>query len=170
MVYNSSCVYHIKRPGMSLTEGYIGVTNNLTHRLWRHNNSDYVVGRALRKHKDAYLQVLVYSTAEECFSLEAKLRPEPQTGWNIAEGGGGYACNKGRKLTQEHKDKIGKANNLTAQDKEVFNWKHKDGREEEMTMYELRTKHNIIQSNISSVKFFIDNDSTEDWDDSKEGM
>ena len=152
MIYDSSCVYHIKRPGMPLTEGYIGVTNNITHRLWRHKNSDYVVGRALRKHKDAYLQVLVYSTAEECFSLEAKLRPQQQIGWNIAEGGGGYACNKGNTLSQEHKDKIGKANAVTARCTKVFHWKHKDGGEEIMTMYELRNKYNLTQSNISAVK------------------
>ena len=137
---------------MSLDEGYIGVTNNIKHRLYRHKRSPYVVGRALRKHKDAYLEVLVYSTQEECLNLENKLRPREQMGLNITTGGGTMPSAKGRVLTEEHKAKIGKANSVTARCKEVYVWMHKDGREEEMTMYDLRMKHNITQSSLSAVK------------------
>ena len=153
MIYEGYVTYHIKRKGMSLSEGYIGVTNNITHRMYRHRRSPYVVGRALRKYDDSYLKVLVYSTQAECLALEGRLRPKEQMGWNIAKGGvHSLPSPKGRILTAKHKANIGKSNKLTAQCKEIINWVHKDGREEMMTMYDLRIKHNITQSNISSVK------------------
>ena len=70
------------------TEGYIGVTNDLYHREWRHRNN---AGNPIAYHalnKGAVFEVLEeHSTVESVLAREVELRPLPDIGWNIAAGG-----------------------------------------------------------------------------------
>ena len=83
-------VYHIKRPGMGLDEGYIGVTLKLNKRWKAHCQSDYHVGRAIRKYNLTRddMVVLVECSGGYALELEEKLRPSKSIGWNLVKGGG----------------------------------------------------------------------------------
>lgn len=81
-------VYHIGRPGMSIDEGYIGISNNPERRWKAHLKADSRVGRAIRKYKDAVMTVIKVTTEERALEIEEQLRPEENLGWNLAQGGG----------------------------------------------------------------------------------
>lgn len=84
-------VYHIKRPDMPTTEGYIGITNNPTRRFKEHQSNTHYnpyLQRALQKYNDITLEVIhCCFTKEAAIDLELLYRPNPQQGWNIAKGG-----------------------------------------------------------------------------------
>lgn len=86
---NNYFVYHI---GITedYSEGYVGVTNNLTRR-WRQHKLGYTGYRlqcALSKHIEAkYCVVAGGLSREEAFKLEEDLRPYTNIGWNITKGG-----------------------------------------------------------------------------------
>jgi hypothetical protein len=59
--------------------GYIGVTSNPSRRFWAHRReSRFLVFKT---------SVLFDGTREECYALEARLRPHPDIGWNTGVGG-----------------------------------------------------------------------------------
>jgi predicted GIY-YIG superfamily endonuclease len=89
-------LYHIKRPGMSLKEGYIGITVNTTKRFAQHlrdtknrnrHNRNYHLYNAMRKYEDIEFVILKEGEFEYVRKLEYKLRPLPSIGWNQAVGG-----------------------------------------------------------------------------------
>jgi predicted GIY-YIG superfamily endonuclease len=84
-------VYHIKVSGMSLDEGYVGVTNRPLERFEEHKKSRYnpYLRRAMQKYKGQLIfQILdVFEDRHEAPWLEYTLRPFRQIGWNIAVGG-----------------------------------------------------------------------------------
>lgn len=73
------CVYHLHQ-NTGTEDGYIGVTKKLRNRLYQHRaNGLFVDGVKIR--------ILAVGYEEDCLALERKLRPEPNMGWNKAEGG-----------------------------------------------------------------------------------
>lgn len=89
-------LYHIRRKGMELSEGYIGVTTNSTRRFDQHlrdaknknrRNRNYHLYNAIRKYEDIEFVVIQEGTEEEILQMEFTLRPEPNMGWNQAVGG-----------------------------------------------------------------------------------
>jgi hypothetical protein len=101
-----------------LTQGYIGVSKNPSYRLWEHRNDvktnnhcNQHLSRAIKKYSDKLVQTIVFEGEKDvCYTYEEELRPTKNIGWNNNKGGDCPPSAKGRILTQDHKDKIGKAN------------------------------------------------------------
>ncbi len=87
MVY----VYHISRPGMNISEGYIGISSNPKRRRGNHKSrgENPHLSSAMAKYDDLQYKILCgYENEEDALSLEKTFRPSKNIGWNIAEGGG----------------------------------------------------------------------------------
>jgi hypothetical protein len=81
------------------TQGYVGITKNLTRRLKEHR----------RKHNfldNRKVDVYLYGDKLYCKQVEKSLRPNRNIGLNIAEGGGLPPNPLGKKLTSLHKQRI----------------------------------------------------------------
>lgn len=81
------------------TQGYVGITKNLTRRLKEHR----------RKHNfldNRIVDVFLYGDKLYCKQIEKSLRPKRNIGLNIAEGGGLPPNVKGIKRSDETKAKI----------------------------------------------------------------
>jgi len=90
-------VYHIGIKGMSIEEGYIGITNNPNTRWQQHKRSDTHVGRAIRKYGDDVSMAIIKQTTEQrALEIEEELRPRERMGWNLAIGGGMPPSQKGK--------------------------------------------------------------------------
>lgn len=88
-------LYHIKLPGMSLHEGYIGISKCYETRWKQHEHaahnlmSPYIVHQNMRRYKDEYVkEVIAEGTVQEVFDQEYALRPNWMMAWNMAQGGG----------------------------------------------------------------------------------
>jgi hypothetical protein len=82
-------VYHIKRSGFNLNEGYIGVSYNPKYRFYQHKKSKTHVGNAINLYKeDVELSIILCASRKYCLEIEAKLRPVDNIGWNEVAGGG----------------------------------------------------------------------------------
>lgn len=93
-------LYHIKRPGMSLQEGYIGVTTQpLSRRFRLHKIAQSHAGRAVRAYPDAEMVPILRGDVDYCLEMEYALRPNRNMGWNISEGG--KTLPKGAKSTEK---------------------------------------------------------------------
>lgn len=89
-------LYHIRRPGMSLEEGYIGITTNTTKRFAQHHrdtrnnnrhNRNWHLYNALRKYDDIEFVIIEEGEDEVIRQREFELRSKPNVGWNQAVGG-----------------------------------------------------------------------------------
>jgi hypothetical protein len=108
----SSIVYwlHLPEHDDIFTEGYVGITKERAVRRWQSYKNQtkklhkqYAVRRAIAKHHDKIIceVVVVAESRDYCESIEAKLRPSNNIGWNIAKGGipvdtklGGFATQR----------------------------------------------------------------------------
>lgn len=79
MKQNTHCVYHL-HTGTTTADGYVGVTSHLRGRLYSHR------GKGLFQ-DNTHLSILLVGSEQECLDLERQLRPKPNMGWNVAEGG-----------------------------------------------------------------------------------
>jgi hypothetical protein len=59
--------------------GYIGISNNLKRRLWRHRRSE--------RFPEFNVMIIGKGAVDECRKIEWALRPQINIGWNIATGG-----------------------------------------------------------------------------------
>ena len=101
-----------------LSEGYIGVSQDLKSRFKNHvrQPTNKHMANVIKKYgwdKLIKTQILI-ADKEYCLDIERKLRPADFIGWNATAGGGfppkpKKGMGKGRKLSQETKDKISKA-------------------------------------------------------------
>lgn len=87
-------VYHIKIPGQTLDEGYIGVTEYPEKRKQQHFSSldrGFHPNKILQENFNEYYQfyILIESSEDYCYNLEKLLRPRSYMGLNIAPGGSG---------------------------------------------------------------------------------
>jgi group I intron endonuclease len=107
-------VYHIHREP-SLNSGYVGITMSIQQRWsqhgWKRKGSNKHLQSALKK----YGNEIKYSIVAEGLDfetakwIESILRPFPNTGWNIAKGGGVPPSPKGKARSAEHCKNISKA-------------------------------------------------------------
>lgn len=72
------------------SEGYVGITKNLTKRISEHRGGNSIIGKALRKYKDDLIIEIVRGSisVDEALCMEKDLRPKELIGWNICTGGG----------------------------------------------------------------------------------
>ena len=93
------------------TQGYVGITTNLTSRFTVHKsnlrNTDYRSYRTdfrnAMKEDDLVFDVILQSDQSYCMSIERKLRPDWCVGWNIAVGGSGGTGTHGLSKTRPYK-------------------------------------------------------------------
>lgn len=80
-----------------MTEGYVGVSRDASKRwryghFWAQKNSRHDnprLANAIAKHgwENLVKEILVISTEDYCYDLEAKIRSQEEIGWNLAAGG-----------------------------------------------------------------------------------
>jgi hypothetical protein len=94
-----------------LTEGYVGVSRDVSQRMCEHRSSakkgaheNIHLARAFSKY-DVVVDVLYQGTVQDCLDREQKLRPARDIGWNIAVGGGNPPSTKGRKRAYQITEK-----------------------------------------------------------------
>jgi hypothetical protein len=72
-------------------QGYVGVSKNTEARWFRHSrySDNQHLKAAIKKYGwDSLIkEVILIGEEKYCYDLEAKIRPNKQIGWNIAEGG-----------------------------------------------------------------------------------
>lgn len=92
----SHVVYWIREQSHTdlMTQGYIGVSGNVTQRLASHRNMEKGTNAHLRHAIKKYgwdnmvKSVLLMAGKDYCLELEKKLRPANNIGWNLTVGGG----------------------------------------------------------------------------------
>ena len=95
-------LYWLRLPNHNdiLSQGYIGVTNNVERRWARHNRhtENEHLKNVIKKYgwENIVKEILVISSEEYCYYLENVLRPNSNTGWNICSGGGKPPISKPR--------------------------------------------------------------------------
>lgn len=100
-------VYHIHTEGMSLDQGYVGISLNPKGRWAEHKRrkENPHLTNAIEKYDVKYTILSVHDTIEEALWQEFTLRPFDRVGWNIVKGGGippsmgGW--NKGQKTSEK---------------------------------------------------------------------
>ena len=113
-------VYWIRHPNHVdiLSEGYVGITNNIDRRFKSHKNSNDcpILAEAVSKYGwDSLIKdVVIIGDKNYCEMMEYKLRTKERIGWNLNIGGNlPPVCKKGSKkrpMTDEHRKKIGMSN------------------------------------------------------------
>lgn len=96
-----------------LSEGYIGVSNNVDYRLNQHKSfaTNAHLINAIKKYgwDNLIKEVILIADETYCLMMEKIFRAKENIGWNIAIGGGKPPLYKGGiPLSQETKDKISK--------------------------------------------------------------
>lgn len=90
-------VYHIGLKGMSVDEGYVGVSKDPYKRFNQHAKSKMYVGKAIRKYGSRVkMTILKQTSLKYALFTESQLRPSDNIGWNLAAGGGMPPNHKGR--------------------------------------------------------------------------
>lgn len=83
-------LYHIREKGnTNLNEGYIGVCEDRSKRLYRHKNDPVNDKTKLMIESGIEWEfvTLIIASREYCHEIEAKLRPTYNIGWNVKPGG-----------------------------------------------------------------------------------
>jgi hypothetical protein len=100
------------------SQGYVGISNNFQVRLRNHKSkpTNKHMFNAINKYgwDNLVKEKILIASQEYCVTIEKQLRPEDFIGWNQTAGGGvppkaKKGMGKGRKLSQETKDKLSKA-------------------------------------------------------------
>jgi hypothetical protein len=100
------------------SQGYVGISNNFEVRLRNHKSkpTNTHMRNAINKYgwDNLIKEKILIASQEYCITIEKQLRPEDFIGWNQTAGGGvppkaKKGMGKGRKLSQETKDKLSKA-------------------------------------------------------------
>lgn len=75
-----------------MSQGYVGVSGEFKRRMYMHSkhNENPHLRNAINKYgwDNLVKEEILIGTDEYCYEIEAKLRPQPNIGWNIAIGGG----------------------------------------------------------------------------------
>lgn len=116
---NHTCVYwlHLPEHNDMYTQGYIGVSNNPTHRLWEHFNDvktnshcNPYLSCVIKKYPNQLIQTILFEGEKDvCYNYEEELRPTKNIGWNLNKGGDCPPSNKGKKFSDEHRANITKS-------------------------------------------------------------
>ena len=83
-------VYHIHTEGMSVNEGYVGISVNPKERWTTHKRGkeNPYLRNAIQKYDVKFSILSVHDTVEDALWQEFTLRPSERIGWNLAKGGG----------------------------------------------------------------------------------
>jgi group I intron endonuclease len=121
---NANCyVYwvHLKEHADMFSEGYIGISTNVSRRFKEHlrycnSGGQYPICHAIRKHgkENLIVTTILNASRSYCKDIENKLRPSKRIGWNLIEGGSDAPTHTGMKHTEEAKKKISEASKRTA--------------------------------------------------------
>ena len=96
MNYREATIYwiHLTTHTDIESEGFIGVSTNYLKRYKVHRNAsiknthtNQQLATAFNTHTDIVVDVFMMGTKSFCHQIEAKLRPTPNIGWNVAPGG-----------------------------------------------------------------------------------
>jgi hypothetical protein len=96
MNYREATIYwiHLATHTDIESEGFIGVSTNYLKRYKVHRNAsiknthtNQQLATAFNTHTDIVVDVFMMGTKSFCHQIEAKLRPTPNIGWNVAPGG-----------------------------------------------------------------------------------
>lgn len=113
-----SAVYwiHHKNHTDMFSQGYIGVSKNVKKRWYDHNwkPQNNHLSNAIKKYgwDNLIKEVILIGEQSYCLDVEAKLRPNPQIGWNLIAGGGMPPSSLGKKfgpMSDETKAKVSAA-------------------------------------------------------------
>jgi predicted GIY-YIG superfamily endonuclease len=89
-MFNVYWIHHKDHTDM-FSQGYVGVTNNVKRRWFRHSrySENQHLKNAIRKYgwDNLIKEVIIVANKSYCYAMETKLRPEDQIGWNISAGG-----------------------------------------------------------------------------------
>lgn len=115
---NGVCyVYWIHLPEHTdvFTTGYVGVTSKTVEERFSKHVSDatnnnwrtYTLHNAIRKYgaENLIVSTLIIGDEDYCYLMEAKLRPEKWTAWNVAKGGSSPPSPAGRVHKESSKAK-----------------------------------------------------------------
>lgn len=110
----SVSVYWIHHPEHTdmFTQGYIGITKDITKRFEEHKNrpSNAHLKHAINKYgwDNLVKEIVLVADKAYCLMIEAKLRAEDKIGWNVIMGGGVPPSALGKKFTRsdEWKQKL----------------------------------------------------------------
>jgi predicted GIY-YIG superfamily endonuclease len=97
-------VYWIHHPDHTdmFSQGYIGVSKNITQRFYEHKNnpSNAHLKHAIKKYgwKTLVKKVLLIAEETYCLMIETKLRAKNKIGWNLVIGGGKPPSALGKKF------------------------------------------------------------------------
>ena len=108
-------VYHIHTDGMSMDEGYVGVSVNPKARWAAHKRSkeNPLLRNAIQKHHVKFRILSSHQTIEDALWQELTLRPFDRMGWNLVKGGGmppdTGGWNKGKETSKKTRQKQSEA-------------------------------------------------------------
>ena len=149
-------VYHIRRPGMDLSQGYIGVAVDYRQRFKTHCRCSENIHfrRALDKYDDIEIVPLVKADEEYCYWLEEQLRPEPQMGWNISPGGKRPPTREG--LTKDNDESVKRQSekitgNSFATHEQLYTFVHPEHGIRVCRKIDLKKEFGVNGSNLSRV-------------------
>lgn len=100
-------VYWIHKPEHTdlFSQGYVGITSSTVGGRWAEHSYEARKGtstplyNSIRKNGNLIVDTVLEGSLEYCLGIERSLRPLPNTGYNIAVGGG--ACMAGRKHSED---------------------------------------------------------------------
>lgn len=125
------------------TDGYVGVSSNMTRRLRRHRTERDRVFSSI---------ILFDGTEADCYALEKKLRPHPDIGWNLLAGGmAGAAFGHSAKTLQKISEKVRTAYRDTNLRERRRN-SGKGRRHEEETKHKISASHIGIRPNAKTLE------------------
>lgn len=115
-------VYWIHLPEHSniFSEGYIGVSTDVTTRIYEHHrlmrkgdHENSVLINVYKKYSNQLItDILINASEEYCYEIEEILRPRDHIGWNINKGGDKPPSQKGKKAWNKNKKFIWITNGL----------------------------------------------------------
>ena len=168
-------LYHIRRKGMTLEEGYIGVTVNTSKRFSQHirdarnpkrKSRNYHLYNALRLYDDIEFVIIEEGDDEYILKREFELRPLPDIGWNQAVGGShNGGCTWKGKSRPEHselmKSKGFQKGNTIGTNKsvpvEVFGISYRNSEEASKILgVDRKTVYNRCKRGVEGYKFLRD--------------
>lgn len=119
----ASYVYHMTGGEHGdLSEGYIGVTNNMVKRksMHRRRPRNDKIKQHLSSGGKLYFNVIYEGDRESCLLVEAMLRPLPGIGWNEKSGGDVKTKHSEQSNTKNRLNKLGNGNVGKGEDHHFF--------------------------------------------------
>jgi len=135
---------HLAEHTDMFSEGYIGVTNDFERRKKNHlRGSDchhFVNAINLHGEKNIIFTKVLVADEDYAYTMEGKLRPEPEIGWNIAPGGKKSPMRSPetrKKVSEALKGEKNQWYGVTGEDHPLFGYKHSEETKETLRQHSL---------------------------------